>query len=310
MIPRSIAITGGKGGILKTSVAAELSGAAAMSGWRVLVCDLDGQGNLETNLGYATRSDAGVGLVEALKAGTPPPVLAEVRPNLDVVCGGPALDDLPGWLSTAYAAGTDPMRLSRVFEDSLGPLAADYDLLVCDMAPSRTQLHTSVYSAVAALVVPTQCDQASINGILPVIKTASQVRSGSNPDLTILGVVLTRVAVNATAMRRDVRSHLDSLLGGNIPVFDTVIREAAAAAVELRRLGLLSSEYELEAKLAPSYFELLKRGESKPKRAFTATITGLASDYQALTEEVISALMALPVRDEPKRPDAPAWAGE
>jgi cellulose biosynthesis protein BcsQ len=307
MIHRSVAVTGGKGGVLKTSVSVEVAGTAARAGWRTLLIDTDAQGNAETNLGYAARSDAGEGLLEALSAGVEPPVLAEVRPNLDVVCGGSALDELPAFFMGASLKGMD---VGCMFEASLGPLAEQYDLVCVDMAPSKSQLHTSVYSAVQSLVIPTQPDQASIDGIAPVLQTYAQVRKGSNPNLTILGVVVTRVTLNATKIRRDVRTQLDELLEGKIPVFNTVIREAAAAAVELRRLGLLSSEYELEAKLAPSYFELLKRGTGKTKHPFAAAISGLASDYQELTEEIIAALAALDVPSEPGAPVVPAWAGE
>ncbi len=66
MIPSALMISNGKGGVLKTSLAANLAGLAALSGWRVLAVDLDPQGNLATDLGVLDKSDGGEGLLRAV----------------------------------------------------------------------------------------------------------------------------------------------------------------------------------------------------------------------------------------------------
>ncbi len=86
MLQRSIAVSNGKGGVGKTSVASHLAGIAAAAGWKVLAVDLDPQGNLGQDLGYyqADRGDSGRSLSDAVIDGTELVPLRDVRPNLDV----------------------------------------------------------------------------------------------------------------------------------------------------------------------------------------------------------------------------------
>ena len=93
-IPNTIAFANGKGGVGKTSLSANCGGLAAAGGWRVLILDLDPQGNLARDLGYDVAD--GQDLLNALITGTEPPLLKDVRPGLDVVPGGPTLADIQG----------------------------------------------------------------------------------------------------------------------------------------------------------------------------------------------------------------------
>lgn len=95
MVGAAVAVMNGKGGTLKTSVTANVGGLAAAGGYRVLLVDLDPQGNLARDLGYGPRSDAGAGLLMAMYQGGEPRRL-KVRENLDVVPGGGTVGRL-GW---------------------------------------------------------------------------------------------------------------------------------------------------------------------------------------------------------------------
>src|SRR5512135_2739961 len=95
MVDAAIAVMNGKGGTLKTSITANVGGLAAAGGYRVLLTDLDPQGNLARDLGYGPRSDGGTGLLMAMYHGSEPPRL-QVRENLDVVPGGARLSDWAG----------------------------------------------------------------------------------------------------------------------------------------------------------------------------------------------------------------------
>ncbi len=90
MLGNAVAITAGKGGVLKTSLACHLAGLAADGGWRALLVDADPQGNAMFDLGYP--SDGGAALAAALLGDGGLVILDDVRPDLDVICGGPALD--------------------------------------------------------------------------------------------------------------------------------------------------------------------------------------------------------------------------
>ena len=97
----------GKGGALKTSLVANMGALAAAAGYRTLLVDLDPQGNLGLDLGYYEQGDRGAGLLDAMAPRqTPLLILRGVRPNLDVVPGGP---ELKVWAGSPW-----PAALTRI----------------------------------------------------------------------------------------------------------------------------------------------------------------------------------------------------
>ena len=103
-IERSIMLFNGKGGVAKTSIAANLSGLVALGDWRVLVVDLDQQGNLARDLGCMEASDDGEGLLRAAISGVPVAPIKDVRPSLDSSRGDPSFVRQ----SASYARRTRP----------------------------------------------------------------------------------------------------------------------------------------------------------------------------------------------------------
>src|SRR3546814_11051862 len=133
---RVITFATGKGGTGKTSCAANVAGLAAQAGWRTLLIDLDSQANLGHDLGFseAEGADNGAHLVNTLvTGGTLTPVLAGVRPNLDVIPGGSKLDDLEDLVLGRQRRGGDGRILLR---EDLAGLAQEYDLTTIDPPPS------------------------------------------------------------------------------------------------------------------------------------------------------------------------------
>lgn len=110
MIPNSILVMNGKGGVGKTSLVANLSAVAAAGGWRVLAIDIDPQGNLARDLGVLEPSDGGCNLREAALARELLQPLRNVRPNLDLAPGGEHLAALLGDIQAAYAPRAVPHR--------------------------------------------------------------------------------------------------------------------------------------------------------------------------------------------------------
>jgi chromosome partitioning protein len=102
--PATVAIVNAKGGVGKTSLVANLASWMASAGHRVLAVDLDPQGNLAHDLGYLEQTDNGRHLLDALRGTGPPLTLREVRPGLDVWCGGPQLARSVGALTTRTGA--------------------------------------------------------------------------------------------------------------------------------------------------------------------------------------------------------------
>jgi cellulose biosynthesis protein BcsQ len=277
-------VSNGKGGVLKTSLAANVAGLAAVSGWRVLVVDLDPQGNLATDLGVLDQSDGGAGLLDAVANFASLTPLKNVRPGLDVVPGGPRTAELTGHLSRAALSGT---VVHGWLERALAPVAGEYNLIVLDCPPGEALIHSLAMTTARYVVIPTQPDLASIHGLGAVFTRLLDVRGSTNPAIEILGVVVGPVGTTSTAIVRDTRAKLTEILGQDIPVFDPTIRLAQAAAVHCRAMGLLAHEYETAADNATPWYKRRAAKERGP--SFSSAAAGLAEDYQRLTEAILTA---------------------
>lgn len=281
-------VMNGKGGVLKTTLTAQLAGLAAASGWRVLAVDLDPQANLARDLGYADRSDGGAGLLASVRDGGPLLPIADVRPNLDVVAGGPELVKLARHLELERSQS--PLSKFDAIEGAIRQIAGPYQLVVFDSPPGGEIVHLEAMSTCRAVVVPTQPDQGSIDGLATVFRRLSEVRDGPNPDLEVLGVALGPVPTQSTRLRSDTLDKLEVLGSGQIHVFESVIRAAQKIAVECRESGLLVHEYEQaadDAKLnGPKWFQL-SAADRKKRKSFSTAAGGLAEDYQSLVQEIL-----------------------
>lgn len=288
MIKNAIMVMNGKGGVLKTTLTAQICGLAAASGWRVLAVDLDPQANLARDLGYAQRSDGGLGLLDAVVNGTPLLPVVDVRPNLDVVAGGPELVKLSRHLELERSS--QPLGKFDHIERTIRKIAGPYQLIVFDSPPGGEIIHLEAMSTARAVVVPTQPDQGSIDGLATVFRRLNEVRGGPNPDLEVLGVALGPVPTQSTRLRGETLAKLDALGNGKVHVFDSVIRSSQKIAVECRESGLLVHEYEVEAAdaaaNAPKWFQL-SSAERKKRKSFSSAAGGLARDYEALVQEIL-----------------------
>lgn len=286
-LSRVIAVANSKGGAGKTSTAANLAGLAAAAGWRVLLIDLDPQGNAGHDLGYTWKdqSDFGRHLVDALIADKPlQPTLLQVRPNLDAISGGAALDELEDVLAGRARRGSDPRAL---LARNLAPLAGDYDLVVIDTPPTRPTLLQLALSASRWIVVPTRPDRSSIEGLRGLEAEIAAARS-LNPQLEILGAVLFDVSTSATVVRRNAVQDINDALDGAAPLFDSVVRHSNAAAVEAREKGLLVHELAESIDNAEPYWKALQEGRTPTRVAGSAP--ALAEDYVLLSQEILTSI--------------------
>ena len=298
MLDRALALANGKGGVGKTSVAVNLAGVAALSGWRVLLVDLDPQGNVGDDLGYRRdgRGDEGETLHDAvLKRGRMPlEPLRNVRPGLDVVPGGDYTEELADLLATRrnkaagqHAAQAELLVLGQVLES----VAGDYHLMVLDCPPAGGVLLDAALAAAHWLVIPTRGDAGSIQGLVRVAKRFQEVSSSVNPGLEVLGVVLFDFGNSHRRMVAEVRESLAASLGSVAPVFDAFVRSAPKASGDMRNAGQLAYEYEQSKARAVTGSDGPRPWEPGALR-FGANAAGLAEDYQRLTDEVLSAVTA------------------
>ncbi|MGH3372435.1 MAG: ParA family protein, partial [Nocardioidaceae bacterium] len=281
----------GKGGTGKTSCSTNVAGLAAAAGWRTLLIDLDSQGNCGHDLGYRWdgRGDNGDHLVTTLVAGGQlTPVLTDVRPNLDVICGGDRLDDLDDVVAGRERRGQDGRSLLR---NALADLAGEYDLILVDTPPSRrSPLVLLALAAARYIVVPTKSDRASIEGLQVLGKQILDIRDTTNPDLEVLGAVLFDLGSSATVIRRNAAEDVNDALGGAAPLLEAVIRHAEQVAVQTREKGKLVHELAEVVHAAEPYWVALKEGR-RPERV-PGTAPALAEDYVLLAQEILNRINA------------------
>ncbi|TAL46409.1 MAG: ParA family protein [Salinibacterium sp.] len=281
-ISRTVIFGQGKGGVGKTTLTTNVGALTAGDGLNVLVVDLDQQGNTARDLGFEPSD--GEALSRALITGTDLPLLKDVRPNLDVVPGGPAVGDLAGYFSSRTARGGSD--LADILESSLGNIADDYDLIVVDTPPGDRMVVEAALCVGTAVVIPTRMDEASIDGVTRLAERFVAV-STRNPNLRLAGVVLFAIQSRVTRLERDVRAALEATLGQAAPVFETRIRHLDSAAADARRQGLLVHELEQAGQAAKAArFAALRAGEKPVDGLYATNTRGLAEDYQALTQEI------------------------
>ncbi len=210
---RILAIANQKGGVGKTTTAINLSTALAAVGRRVLLVDLDPQGNASTGLGI--DRNASVGTYEVLIDGLA--MAGAVRPTevplLSVV---PASVDLSGAELELVMLEQREYRLRQAFVG----IAGDYDYILIDCPPALGLLTLNALVAADSVLVPLQCEFLALEGLSQLVRTIERVSAAFNPSLGIQGIVLTMF---------DSRNNLSSLVASDVreyfgdTVYQTVI---------------------------------------------------------------------------------------
>ena len=189
--PRILALANQKGGVGKTTTAINLGTALAAIGERVLIVDLDPQGNASTGLGIDRRSrscstyDVLIGEAPLRDA-----VVATAVPRLHIAASTMDLSGLE------LELGSTRDRAFRL-RDAIAALNtnatpdSDYTYVLIDCPPSLNLLTVNAMAASDAILVPLQCEFFALEGLSQLLQTVEQVRSTLNPNLSIHGIVLT-----------------------------------------------------------------------------------------------------------------------
>lgn len=281
-LSRVIAVINGKGGVFKTSLVANVGGLLAEAGSRVLLVDLDPQGNLAEDLGYSDHGDGGRSLAAALCFGAEPTLLTSIRPNLDVIAGGPELDDAAAFLGAKAQKDRDAAHLALA--KMLATVAGEYDLVLLDCPPGNEPLQAAAVAAARYALVPLKTDMSSRKGVAAVAARMDSV-VGLNPSLDLLGVVLVGTGTNSKQVHKVTRDHLIADFGTDEVLFPMTIRHAEATAQACRERGILAHELERELSKAPKWWEI-RRGEAKAAHAGPKSASSVAEDLHAVAMEV------------------------
>ena len=220
--PRVIAVANQKGGVGKTTTAINLGTALAAVGNRVLIIDLDPQGNASTGLGIP-RTDRAVNSYHLLIHAEPLAAAAQSTeiPGLDIVPSG---IDLSGIEVELVDEDGREYFLKQSLEAAQSAAAVSggptYDYILIDCPPALGLLTVNSLVAAQAVLVPLQCEFFALEGVSQLIQTIERVRGAFNPALEIQGIVLTMFDQrnNLSGMvETDVRDHFGD------KVYETVI---------------------------------------------------------------------------------------
>jgi chromosome partitioning protein len=266
-----VACANQKGGVGKTTTVVSLASYLAMDGRRVLLVDLDPQGNATSGIGI-DRADIETSVYDVLLSDTP--IVDAVRPT--------AIEGLSVLPSDRSLAGAEvelvpnsgrERRLKSVLEGA----GESYDFVLLDCPPSLGLLTVNGLTAADTVLIPLQCEYYALEGLGQLMATIDLIREHLNPKLTMKGVVLT-MHDGRTSLSADVTAEVRRHLGQ--AVFDAVVPRSVRLA-EAPSYGQAIGQYSPSSRGALAYqavtAELLQRSGLKPGDE----LRGAQARYQA-----------------------------
>lgn len=265
---RVLSVANQKGGVGKTTTAINLGTALAAVGERVLIVDMDPQGNASTGLGVP-RSARKTTIYDVIVDGKPivDTAVETQVPGLFLVPSDPDLSGVEIEMATAERRSFRLRDALQAVKDAPGGPKFTYALIDCP--PSLNLLTVNAMSAADAVLVPLQTEFFALEGLSQLMRTVDLVRSSLNPRLEIQGIVLTmydrRNSLSA-AVSADVRAHFGE------KVYETVIPRNVRVS-EAPSFGKPALIYDLKCAGSQAYLKLARElvgREKKRRRALEA----------------------------------------
>lgn len=240
-----IAITNQKGGVGKTTTAANLAAGMIRRGFRVLSIDMDAQGNLSYSSGLQLPGPSVFGVLSGeIKARD----AIRRSANGDFIASSPALAGMGAIL-------TDTGKEYRL-KESLEDVAGEYDYILLDTPPALGIVTINALTACNSVIIPAQADIFSLAGIEQLANTIDPVKRYCNPNLVIMGILLTRFNPRSTLSKALTEVIENTAIKLETKVFKSRIREAVAVReAQLAQQSLF--DYAPTAKVTQDYAELV-----------------------------------------------------
>lgn len=243
-----VAIANQKGGVGKTTTAINLSACVAEKGKRVLLIDLDPQGNATTGLGIEKKS-AGASTYDVIINDVSPKDCIEktCQKNLDIM---PASISLAGAEVELVSLMSRESKLKMALEE----ITDDYDFIFIDCPPALGLLTLNAFTAATTVLVPIQCEFFALEGLSQLVETIKQVQKYLNRKLTVEGVVMTMFDIR-TNLSMEVVEEVRKYFGDK--VYKTLIPRNIRLG-ECPSYGIPIIQYDPRSKGAEAYMELAK----------------------------------------------------
>lgn len=243
---RVIAICNQKGGVGKTTSSTNLGAYLAAMGKYVLLIDLDSQGNATGGLGVSVKEHEH-NVYHALVDDVNPEIFIKRTSllGLDIM---PAAPSLAGATVELVSMDERETRLRKV----LNSVRTNYDYILIDCPPSLSLLTVNALAASEKVIIPVQCEYYALEGLSQLLETIDLVRNGVNPDLQVLGVLLTMYD-----RRNQLSNQVVNEVHKNFPgrVFEAVIPRTVSLA-EAPSFGKTILQFDPDSKAARAYRQL------------------------------------------------------
>lgn len=245
---RVISLANQKGGVGKTTTTINLGACLAELGQRVLVIDIDPQGNTTSGLGIK-KVDVAQDIYDVIINEMPLPdaILHTKRPWLDIV---PATIQLAG----AEIELTSMMARETRLKEAIQTVTDSYDYILVDCPPSLGQLSINAFTASNSIIIPVQSEYYALEGLSQLLNTIRLVQKHFNPDLKIEGVLLTMYDAR-TNLGNQVVNEVRNYFGDH--VYHTIIPRNTRLA-EAPSYGLPIIDFDRKSRGATVYLQLAK----------------------------------------------------
>ena len=253
-----IAVVNQKGGVGKTTTSINLSASLGILGKKVLLIDLDPQGNATTGVGIEKKNlDNSIYEVLTFKSEIEKAIIKTKSVNLSIV---PAYLNLAGAemelieLERKYRDTDQKFNRVMRLRDELERVKDKYDYILIDCPPSLGILTTNALAAANSVLIPVQCEYYALEGIMQLLNTIMLAQKNLNPNLDIEGVLLTMLSVN-TNLGLEVISSIKEFFKER--VYDTIIPRLIKLA-EAPSHGKTILDYDPRGKGTKAYLNLAK----------------------------------------------------